>query len=283
MVVKGEHPANESGEIVIVPPRGLPMPRLRETGGNLGLLWFFVLRDVKSRYSQTLLGIGWAVLQPLLTTLIFWAVFGHVIHVPTGRASYPLFALAGLCIWNLFSQGMTGAAGSVLANQNQVTKIYFPRLIIPLAAVAVTLLDFAISLVLLVIVAVATGSGLGGPLLLAPLFVLLAAAVATGVGSALGALNVLYRDVRHLVGFLAQLWLVATPVAYPASLIPDRWRWLAGLNPMAGIVEGFRWSVLGTPAPDMMLLVTSAATSVVVLIVGVMLFSALEDRFADVI
>lgn len=278
-----EHPANDGAEVVIAPPRGLPMPRLREIGESSGLLWFFILRDMKSRYSQTLLGISWAVIQPLLTTLIFWAVFGRVIKVPTGNASYPLFALAGLCIWNLFSQGMTGAAGSVVANQNQVTKVYFPRLIIPLAAVAVTLLDFAISVVLLIVVAILTGSGFGGPILLAPLFVLFAAAVATGVGAALGALNVLYRDVRHLVGFLAQLWLIATPVAYPASLVPEKWRWLEGINPMAGIVEGFRWSVLGTPPPSTSLLVTSAIMSLLVLVAGVMLFSALEDRFADVI
>jgi lipopolysaccharide transport system permease protein len=206
-----------------------------------------------------------------------------VIRVPTGHANYPLFALAGLCIWNLFSQGMTGAAGSVVGNQNQITKIYFPRLIIPLAAVGVNLLDFAVSLVLLLVVALLTGSPLGGPLLLAPLFVLLALAVATGVGSALGALNVLYRDVRHLVGFLAQLWLIATPVAYPASMIPERWRWLVGLNPMAGIVEGFRWSVLGSAAPSATLLATSAASSLLVLVLGVMLFSAIEDKFADLI
>ena len=272
-----------SAHVLVAPRQGLPLPRLREVAGSAALLRFFVLREVKARYSQTLLGIGWAIIQPLATTLILWIVFARLIGVSSGPVPYPLFALAGLTIWNLFSQGMTAAAGSVLANQNQITKIYFPRLIIPLAAVTVALFDFAISFALVLILILATGGHLGVSALLAPVFVILAAAVATGVGGALGALNVLYRDVRHLIGFLAQLWLIATPVAYPASLFPERWRWVAGLNPMAGIVEGFRWCLLGTSPPGPALLISSAASAVVLLLAGLILFSAIEDRFADVI
>lgn len=275
--------ADGPAETVIAPIGRWPLPRLREVMGSLDLLGFFVWRDVKARYSQTLLGVGWAILQPVATMLVFWVVFGRLIGVESHGISYPLFCLAGLVVWNLFSQGMTNAAGSVVANQNQVTKIYFARLIIPLAAIGVVLVDFLIGVVLLVALVLWEGVQIGPQLLLAPLFVIMAAAVATGVGAALGALNVLYRDIRHLVGFLAQIWLFATPVAYPASLIPERWQWLAGLNPMAGIVEGFRWTVLGTPLPAPGLLWLSLVTSLAVLAGGVLLFSAIEDRFADLI
>jgi lipopolysaccharide transport system permease protein len=270
-------------ETLIVPPGRWPLPRLREVAASLDLLGFFIWRDVKARYSQTLFGVGWAVLQPVATMLVFWVVFGRLIGVPTHGVPYPLFCLAGLVVWNLFSQGMTNAAGSVVAHQNQITKIYFPRLIIPLAAIGVVLVDFLIGLALLIGLLLWEKVDIGPQIALAPLFVIMAAAVATGVGSALGALNVLYRDIRHLVGFLAQIWLFATPVAYPASLIPERWQWLAGFNPMAGIVEGFRWTVLNTPPPDPALLGLSVVTTVLILAGGILLFSAIEDKFADLI
>ena len=272
-----------AAETLIVPPGRWPLPRLREVAASLDLLGFFVWRDVKARYSQTLFGVGWAVLQPLATMLVFWIVFGRLIGVPTHDVPYPLFCLAGLVVWNLFSQGMSSASGSVVAHQNQITKIYFPRLIIPLAAIGVVMVDFVIGLVLMIGLLLWEQVHIGPQIVLAPLFVIMAAAVATGVGAALGALNVLYRDIRHLVGFLAQIWLFATPVAYPASLIPERWQWLAGFNPMAGIVEGFRWTVLGTPLPDLPLLALSVVTSLVMLAGGILLFSAIEDKFADLI
>jgi lipopolysaccharide transport system permease protein len=270
-------------ETLIVPTGRFPLPRLGEVARSFDLLGFFIWRDVKARYSQTMLGVSWAIVQPVATMLVFWVVFGRLIGVESHGIPYPLFCLAGLVVWNLFSQGMTNAAGSVVANQNQITKIYFPRLIIPLAAIGVVMVDFLIGLVLLIILLLWEGINIGPNILLAPLFVIMAAAVATGVGSALGALNVIYRDIRHLVGFLAQIWLFATPVAYPATLIPERWQWLAGFNPMAGIVEGFRWTVLGTPLPSPELLGLSLATSVATLIGGVLLFSAIEDQFADLI
>ena len=275
--------ADEPAETLIAPVGRFPLPRLGEVAGSLDLLGFFVWRDVKARYSQTLLGVSWAILQPVATMLVFWVVFGRLIGVESHGISYPLFCLTGLVVWNLFSQGMTNAAGSVVANQNQVTKIYFARLIIPLGAIGVVLVDFLIGVALLVALLLWEGVGIGPQILFAPLFVVMAAAVATGVGAALGALNVLYRDIRHLVGFLAQIWLFATPVAYPASLIPERWQWLAGLNPMAGIVEGFRWAVVGTPLPSLGLLGLSLVTSLAVLAGGVLLFSAIEDKFADLI
>ena len=272
-----------TAETMIVPSGRWPLPRLREVARSRDLLGFFVWRDVKARYSQTMLGVSWAIIQPVATMVVFWVVFGRLIGVESHGISYPLFCLAGLVVWNLFSQGMTNAAGSVVANQNQITKIYFARLIIPLAAIGVVTVDFLIGLVLLVGLLLWEGVAIGPQILLAPLFVVMAAAVATGIGAALGALNVLYRDIRHLVGFLAQIWLFATPVAYPASLIPERWQWLAGFNPMAGIVEGFRWTVLGTPLPAPELLGLSLVTSVVMLVGGVLMFSAIEDKFADLI
>jgi lipopolysaccharide transport system permease protein len=271
-------------ETVIVPRGRWALPRLGELAGSMGLLKFLVRRDIKVRYSQTLFGVSWAVIHPLATMLIFWAVFGGLLGVRPATTSYPLFALAGITIWNLFSQGMVNATASLVSRQEQITKIYYPRLLIPLTAIAVALVDFSIGLAMVMVVALATGgANLGPDLLLAPVFVVMAVVVATGVGAALGALNVLYRDVRYLVGFLAQLWLFATPVAYPASLVPEHLRWLAGLNPMSGIVEGFRWSLLGTPAPEPMLLIVSAATAALSLIGGLLLFGALEDRFADLI
>ena len=275
--------ADGAAETLIVPIGRWPLPRLREVAGSLDLLGFFVWRDVKARYSQTLFGVGWAVLQPVATMLVFWVVFGRLIGVESHGIPYPLFCLAGLIVWNLFSHGMTNAAGSVVAHQDQITKIYFARLIIPLAAIGVVMVDFLIGVALLVGLLLWEGVQIGPHILFAPLFVVMAAAVAIGVGAALGALNVLYRDIRHLVGFLAQIWLFATPVAYPASLIPERWQWLAGLNPMAGIVEGFRWTVLGTPLPAPGLLWLSLVTSLAVLAGGVLLFSAIEDKFADLI
>ncbi|MEO7257035.1 MAG: ABC transporter permease [Sphingomicrobium sp.] len=272
-----------AAESLIVPAGRWPLPRLGEVARSADLLGFFVWRDVKTRYSQTVFGVGWAVIQPITTMLVFWVVFGRLIGVESYGIPYPLFCLAGLVVWNLFSQGMTNAAGSVVAHQNQITKIYFPRLIIPLAAIGVVLVDFLIGLALLLCLLLWEGVSVGPQILLAPLFVIMAAAVATGVGAALGALNVLYRDIRHLVGFLAQIWLFATPVAYPANLIPAKWQWLAGFNPMAGIVEGFRWTVLGTPLPSPALLALSLVTSLVVLVGGIILFSAIEDKFADLI
>ena len=271
------------GEILITPRGRWPKPRLREVAGSLGLLRFMVFRDVKVRYSQTLFGVSWALIQPLATMVIFWAVFSKLMGVRSEAVSYPLFALAGITIWNLFSQGMTAATASLVSRQEQITKIYFPRLLIPLSAIAVALVDFAIGAALVIIVALATGASIGPAILLAPVFVMMAVAVATGVGAALGALNVFYRDVRYLVGFLVQLWMFATPVAYPSTLIPEHLRWVAGLNPMSGIVEGFRWSLLGTPAPDPTLLALSALTGLLALVGGVLLFAALEDRFADLI
>jgi lipopolysaccharide transport system permease protein len=270
-------------EIVIVPPSRWPMPRLNELAGSLDLLRFFVWRDVKVRYAQTLLGVGWAVLQPLATMVVFTIVFGRLLKVPSEGVPYPLFSLAGLAIWNLFSQGLNAASNSVVNNQNMVQKIYFARLILPLAAISVSLVDFVIAFVLVLAVALVSGSNIGPQVALVPIFALIAAAIALGVGSALGALTVRYRDVRHIVGFLVQLWLFATPVAYPASLVPERWQWLAGLNPMAGVVEGFRWSVLGTPSPAPALIITSGATATLLLLAGIVVFTKMEDEFADVI
>jgi lipopolysaccharide transport system permease protein len=270
-------------ETLITPPSGWPLPRLREIAMNVDLLRFLVWRDIKVRYAQTVLGVSWAVIQPVATMLVFWVVFGRVIRVPSDGIPYPLFSLAGLAVWNLFSQGLNATANSIVANQNMVKKIYFPRLVLPMAAIAVSLVDFTVAFALALGVTLAVGIHVGPQLVLAPVFALVAAVLALGIGSGLGALTVRYRDVRYIVGFVVQLWLFATPVAYPVRMIPQRWQWLAGLNPMSGVLEGFRWSVLSTPAPAPALIIASTASAVVLLLGGLILFTKMEHHFADVI
>lgn len=256
--------------------------RLREVWQYRELLGFLTWRDVRVRYKQTALGAAWAVLQPLLTMLVFSVFFGALARVPSDGLPYPVFAYCGLLPWQLFAFALTGSAQSLTANERLVTKVYFPRLILPLAAVLAGLVDFAIAFTLLVPLMAYYGVQPGPALLTLPLFVLLALASAVSVGLGLGALNVRFRDVRHALPFLTQFWLFVTPIAYPASLVPERWRALLGLNPMAGVVEGFRWALLGTPAPGAMLWVSAAAV-LAGLGAGLLYFLRVERSFADVI
>jgi lipopolysaccharide transport system permease protein len=247
------------------------------------LLLFLVWRDISVRYKQTALGVAWALLQPLLTMIVFSVLFGRLAKLPSDGISYPLFALSGLLPWQLFSQALAGSAASLVANERLVAKVYFPRLMIPLAPVLAGLVDLALALPLLFGIMLYYRVPLSATALLAPLFVLLAALTAAAAGIGLAALNARYRDVRHTMPFMIQLWLFLTPIAYPSTLIPSEWRPLFALNPMSAAVEGFRWAVCGGPGLSWQLV----GVSITVLGLGVWLslayFFRVERTLADVI
>jgi lipopolysaccharide transport system permease protein len=246
------------------------------------LVYFLVWRDIKVRYRQTLLGAGWAVLQPLATMIVFSLIFGRLARMPSDGIPYALFSLAALVPWTFFANGLTQASTSVVSNQHLVTKVYVPRLAIPLATVLAGLLDLAIAGVVLVLAILASGRVPGaGAVWVLPLSVL-AAAAALGAGLWLAALNVRYRDVKYVVPFLTQLWLFITPVVYPTSLLEARWRTVYALNPMVGVVEGFRWALFGGGAP-LPLIASSIVGALVLLLTGALYFRRVERSFADVV
>src|SRR5262245_54576565 len=229
----------------IEPARALLDLRLREAWAYRELLYFFVWRDVKVRYKQTAIGVAWVVLQPLLSMGVFTLFFGRLAKLPSDGLPYPLFYFAALAPWSYFSTALASATNVVVENQRIITRVYFPRLILPLSSVVSGLLDFAIAFVVLVVMVVGYELRPGRQVLWLPLLLLLALGTALAVGLWLSALNALYRDVRYVVPFLMQFWLLASPVAYPSSLVPVSWRWLYGLNLMAGLMEGFRWRFTG--------------------------------------
>ena len=247
------------------------------------LVYFLTWRDIKVRYKQTALGVGWAVLQPLLTMLVFSLFFGRLAAVPSDGVPYPIFSFAALVPWSFFAYGLTQAANSVVLNQQLVTKVYFPRLAIPLATVLSGAIDFVIAFVVLLGFMLWYGMAPTINVLWLPFLLLLAFTAALGVGVWLAALNVLYRDVRYFIPFLTQFWLFATPIAYPSSLLPEPWRTLYGINPMVGVVEGFRWALLGTDTAPGPIIAVSAVASVLILAAGSFYFRRMESTFADVI
>jgi lipopolysaccharide transport system permease protein len=262
---------------------------LRELWRYRELLWFLAARDVKLRYKQTALGAAWAVIQPLFAMIVFSVFFGRLGGIPSDGVPYPLFALCALLPWQLFAYALTQSGNSVVNEQRLITKVYFPRLIVPLSSVLSGLVDFAVAFVLLLLMigyyALAGDyrCSPGWALLTVPLFVLLAVATALAVGLWLAALNVLYRDFRYTIPFLTQFWLFASPVAYPSSLVPERWLPLYGLNPMAGVIEGFRWAILGNADPSWGLLGVSVAAVALLLAGGLFYFRRMERTFADVV
>uniref|UniRef100_Q01XL6 Transport permease protein n=1 Tax=Solibacter usitatus (strain Ellin6076) TaxID=234267 RepID=Q01XL6_SOLUE len=260
-----------------------PSLRLKDLWEYRELLYFLVWRDIKVRYKQTALGAAWAILQPILTMLVFSLFFGRLAKVPSDGVPYPVFVYTALLPWQLFAFALTESSNSLVANQNLITKVYFPRLAVPIGAMLAGLVDFGISFLVLLGLLFYYGITPTITLLALPLFLLLAIAAALGVGLWLCALNVQYRDVRYTIPFLTQFWMFATPVAYSSSLVPAQWRALYGLNPMAGVVEGFRWALLGkTPAPGPLLAV-SVAVVVVILVGGLYYFRSMEKTFADVV
>jgi len=265
----------------IAPPRGLFHLRLAELWAYRELLYFFVWRDVKIRYKQTAIGVLWVVLQPLLTMLVFTLFFGRLAKLPSEGLPYPVFYFAALVPWMYFNYALQQATNVVVENQRMITKVYFPRLVLPFSSVLSGLVDFAIGFVVLIGVTLFYGMKPGASAAFLPLFLLLAILTALGVGLWLSALNALYRDVRYVMPFLLQFWMFASPVAYPSSLVPQRWRWLYGLNPMAGVIDGFRWALTGHGhAPAATLFVSSAAV-LVILFGGLVFFQRMEGTVAD--
>jgi len=244
------------------------------------LLVFFATRDLKVRYKQTVLGAAWAILQPVLTMAAFSIIFGRLARIPSGHVPYPIFVFCALLPWQLFAYALVHSSNSLVENAQTIKKVYFPRLIIPLASVITGLVDFVIASLVLVVLMLWYGIVPGWAVLSVPLFTLLAVTAALAAGLWLSALNVRYRDVRYAIPFLAQFWLFMTPVAYPSSLVPERWQLLYGINPMAGVVEGFRWALLGEAPPGPLFLM-SVATTAMLLTGGMFYFYRMERSFAD--
>jgi lipopolysaccharide transport system permease protein len=246
------------------------------------LLYFFTWRDVKIRYKQTALGFLWAIIQPLFLMVVFTLFFGNLANVPSEGIPYPLFSFAALLPWTLFAEGLTRSTTSMVTNANIMTKVYFPRLIMPMSGILSPLVDFAIAFVILIIMMAYYGFVPTLAIVFLPAFILLAVMTSLAVGLWLSALNVKYRDFQYTIPFLIQLWLFASPVVYPASMLPESWQFIYALNPMVGVIEGFRWALLGTNPPGGMILVS---TSVVILLLvgGLFYFKRMEQYFADVV
>lgn len=280
----GEQRSREREEpTVIIEPSG-PWPRIdfRELWAYRNLFLFLVWRDIKVRYAQTVLGAGWAILQPVLAMVVFTLIFGNFAKIPSDGVPYPVFSLAALVPWIYFSTALTTASNSLIANPNLITKVYLPRLVIPFAPVLAGLVDFAIALVILFAMMLAFGIVPSSGVALLPILVLIMMMAAAGIGCLLAALNVQYRDVKHIVPFLVQVLMFASPIVYPMSLVPEAYRVAYALNPMAGVIEGFRSVLLGTNSISWSLLSVSAVSSVVFLTIGALYFRRMERIFADV-
>jgi len=268
--------------IKIRPLRGWIPINLGELWVYRELLYFLTWRDIKIRYKQTILGFAWAILQPFLMMVVFSLFFGNLLSVPSEGIPYPLFNYTAMLPWTLFAQGITRSSESLVGNVNMVQKVYFPRLVMPLSGILAPVVDFAIAFVILIGMMFYFGYPPTVKMLWLPLFIILALMTALGVGLWLSAMNVKYRDVRYTVPFLIQLWLFASPVVYSSSLLPQQFQAIYGLNPMAGVIEGFRWALLGTEPPGSLIAV-SVIIAIVILISGAFYFRRNEKSFADVI
>ena len=269
--------------VVVEPAAGFFHLALGALWQHRELLYFLVWREVKVRYKQTLIGAGWAVCQPLLAMAIFTIIFGYFAGIPSDGVPYPVFAYVALLPWSYFSEAITRGAGSLVADANLIRKVYFPRLVIPLASVITPLVDLSLAFLLLIGMMAWFAITPTWAAAALPLFVLLAVVTALTTCLWLSALNVRYRDVRHTVPFLIQLWMYASPVVYPVSMVPDQWRLIYSLNPMVGVIEGFRWALLGKGSPDLAAITISTAAVLVLLVAGLMFFSRTESTFADVV
>jgi lipopolysaccharide transport system permease protein len=270
-------------EITIGPSKGWVSLQLHELWEYRELLYFLIWRDVKVRYKQTALGAAWAVIQPFFAMLVFSVFFGKLAHIPSDGVPYSVFAYCALVPWTSFANGLNQATQSMVGSANLIKKVYFPRLAIPLAAVLSEFVDFALAFMVLIAMMLYYGIAPGRNVLWLPVFLLLAMATSLGVGLWFSALNVEYRDVRYVVPFVIQFWMFLTPIVYPSSLLPKPWRTLYALNPMVGVVEGFRWALLGTRTAPQPLLAASVSAALVILIGGAFYFRRMEKRFADIV
>lgn len=280
---EGAVAADSLPSLLISPPKGWASINFKELWDYRELLYFLTWRDVKVRYKQTALGAAWAIIQPFFMMVVFSLFFGKLGGIPSDGIPYPVFVYCALLPWQLFAHALSESSNSLVGNQNLITKVYFPRLVVPVSAVLGGLVDFAIAFLILLGMMAYYGIAPTIMIVTLPLFLLLAVVTALGVGLWLSALNVQYRDVRYTIGFLTQFWLFATPVAYPSSLVPEQWRWLYGLNPMAGVVEGFRWALLGKAEGPGALLIVSIVVVLLIFIGGLYYFRRMEDTFADIV
>jgi lipopolysaccharide transport system permease protein len=273
-------------EITIIKPAasrfGFDAAYLKDLWAHRELLFFLTWRDIKVRYKQTAIGILWAVLQPALTTIVFTILFGIFARFDTAEIPYPLFALSGLAIWLFVHTSISMASTSFVNNTNMVTKVYFPRLIVPVSATLASMLDLVFSFAMLLLLMLWFSTAVSLSIIFAPIFLAMAVILAVAVGTLFSALNVRFRDVKFALPFLLQVWMIASPIFYPSTIVPDRWRWVFALNPLTGIIEGFRSSIFGSPF-DITLIATSTASLAVIVIGSLFIFTTLEDDFADVI
>lgn len=263
--------------------KGWPWPKLHELWDYRELLYFFGWRDIKVRYRQTVMGALWAIIQPLFTMVIFSLFFGRLAGVPSDGLPYPIFSYAALVPWAFFANALTQASNSLVVSANMIKKIYFPRLALPISTVLAGVVDFALAFIVLLGMMLYYGLAPTINALWLPLFLLLALIASLGVSLWLSAMNVQFRDVRYVLPFLTQAWLFVTPIAYPSSLLPEPWRTLYGLNPMAGVVEGFRWALLGTDTAPGPMTAVSAVVALALLVSGAFYFRRMEQGFADVL
>lgn len=274
---------NEPRTITIKPSKGWAALNLKDLWNYRELIFFFTWRDLKVRYKQTLLGASWAILQPFLTMVVFSVFFGGLAKVPSDGVPYPIFSFTALLPWTLFSKAMQDASRSLVASANIISKVYFPRLILPLSSVLAGVVDFLIAFAVLLVMMLFYGISPTANIWTLPLFILLALITAIGVGLWLSALNVMYRDVGYVIPFLTQFWMYLTPIVYPASMIPEQWKFVYALNPLTGVVEGFRWAILGTGEGPGISLLISASIALLLTISGLFYFRRMERKFADMV
>ena len=269
--------------ILIQPSKGLFNFDLRELWQYNELLYFLVWKEVKVRYKQTIIGGAWAIIQPLLTMVIFTIIFGRLAKIPSDGMPYPVFTYTALLPWMLFAQALTRSGGSLVSNANLITKVYFPRLLVPLSAALAPIVDFIVSFLILLGMLAWYGIPPTLGILALPFFLALTLVTAMSVNLWLAPINVKYRDVAHTLPFLSQIWMYASPVVYPLSMIPEKWQFLYSINPMVGVIEGFRWALLGKQSPNFMAMAISVIVVMALFLGGILYFKKMEQTFADVI
>lgn len=265
------------------PSKGWDWPKLGELWEYRELLFFFAWRDIKVRYRQTVMGASWAIIQPVFTMVIFSLFFGRLGNIPSDGLPYPVFSFAALVPWTFFANAITQASNSLVLSGNMLKKIYFPRLALPIATVLAGVVDFVLAFIVLLCIMLFYGLVPTANIIWLPFFALLALITSIGVSLWLAAMNVQFRDVRYTIPFLTQAWLFVTPIAYPSSLLPEPWRTVYGLNPMAGVVEGFRWALLGTDTAPGLMMIVSSMVALILLVSGAFYFRRMEQNFADVV
>jgi lipopolysaccharide transport system permease protein len=278
-----KHISDNASVMRIEPTSGWISLKLKEVWNYRELMYFLIWRDIKVRYKQTVLGAAWAIIQPFFTMIVFTIVFGRIAKIPSDGIPYPIFSYAALVPWTLFASGLGRASNSMVGNSNLIKKVYFPRLCIPIAAILAGLVDFFLSFLMLIAMMFYYGITPSLNVIWLPLFILLALTTSLGVSLWFSAMNVKFRDIGYIVPFITQIWLFMTPIVYPSSLLSEPWKTLYGINPMAGVVEGFRWALLSTDTSPQPIIIVSSLVAFTILIGGLMYFRRMEKTFADIV